>query len=234
MPETSMGGVRSAFPSTLWSELSRSDAPARMDHLLKAYWRPVYAYIRTAWRKSIEDAKDLTQAFFTHMMEKGYLDHVHPDRGSLRGYLKTSLRHFVINAERHAAVRRPSGPLVHLDARPGEWESLGPVSREESPETAYDREWFQTLLETATSELKIDLAGGGRMDYYTVFQRYCLEGGEKTYRELGSELGLTESDVRHRLEYVRMLLKRILRREIREYVASEDEIDPELDQVLRE
>jgi len=233
--DTSMGGPQAAFPSTLWSELldsNESDRRARFDHLAQTYWKPVYVYIRTAWRKSNEDAKDLTQAFFAQMMEKGYVHRVRPECGSFRGYLKTALRHFLINAEEHAAIRRPKGFLLHLEARPEEWAGLGPISQEESPEAAYDREWFQELLESATQTLKDRLTGEKKEPYFAVFRRYCLEGDGGTYREVGLNLGLTESDVRHRLEYVRSLFRRILRERIREYVSTTEEIEPELRKVL--
>ncbi len=238
--DTSMGGARAEFPSTLWSDLLVAADPAapeqraKLDQLLRVYWRPVYAYIRMAWRKPIEDAKDLTQAFFSHMLEKGYFARVRQERGSFRGYLKTALRHFLINAEDHASVRRPKGPLLYLDDRPEDWGNLGPVSREESPEAAYDREWFQSLMEGATRELEAVLAREKKDDYFEIFRRYCLEGNGRTYHEVGEAAGLKEADVRHRLEYVRSAMKRILRRKIREYVSSEEEIEPELLEALKE
>lgn len=238
--DTTMGGPQANFPSTLWSDLleagnsSAPDSRAKLDRLLRAYWKPVYVYIRTAWRKPVEDAKDLTQAFFAHMMEKGILSVVRPERGSFRGFLKTALRNFSLNAEEHAAVRHPKGPLIRLDARPEEWDSLGPVSREEAPEAAYDREWFQNLLESATETLEKSLALEKKEKIFAVFRRYCLEGSELTYRQVGDAFGLSESEVRHGLEYVRGLLKRILRQRIREYVTSDDEIEPELREVLQE
>lgn len=52
--------------------------------------------------------------------------------------------------------------------------------------------------------------------------------------EVGDAFGLAEADVRPSLEYVRGLLKRRLRRRIREYVSSDDEIEPELRAALQE
>jgi DNA-directed RNA polymerase specialized sigma24 family protein len=43
------------------------------ESLILAYWKPVYKTVRLKWNKSNEDAKDLTQAFFTRAMEKGFL-----------------------------------------------------------------------------------------------------------------------------------------------------------------
>jgi hypothetical protein len=86
-----------------------------MNALLRDYWKPVFAYIRAAWRKPVEDARDLTQAFFARLLEKGYLGTLRPDAGSFRGYLKTALRHFLVDAERAADARRPEKPILSLD-----------------------------------------------------------------------------------------------------------------------
>lgn len=52
--------------------------------------------------------------------------------------------------------------------------------------------------------------------------------------DAGEAFGLKASDIRHRLECVRALLKRILRGSIREYVSSDDEIEPGLRKAVNE
>lgn len=32
--------------------------------LVRAYWKPVYKYVRLKWRRDAEDAADVTQGFF--------------------------------------------------------------------------------------------------------------------------------------------------------------------------
>lgn len=239
-PDTSLGGPRGTFPSTFWSDLleagdaSVPEQRAKLDRLLQTYWKPVYVYIRSGWHKSVEDAKDLTQSFFAHMMEKGYFAQIRPERGTFRAYLKTALKHFLINAEEYESIRRPPEPVVRLDARDEDWSDLGPASPDESPEAAYDREWFQGMIEEATETLKETLRLESKEEYFTIFQRYCMGREDTTYRQVGDVHGLKEGDVRHRLEYVRAVLKRILRAQIREYVSSDDEIEPELRKALNE
>src|SRR5437867_2750392 len=150
--DTATGGLEREFPSTVWSDILAAGDPknpnhrARLSGLVQAYWKPVYAYVRTAWRTSIEDSKDLTQAFFAHLLDKGYLGSLRADRGSFRGYLKKALKHFLIDAGRAAQARRPEGPVVSLEAMPKVLERLAPASPNESPEQVYDREWLRCLL----------------------------------------------------------------------------------------
>src|SRR5262245_24551227 len=153
--ETDIGGHDRAFRTTMWTELLAAADPdnprarENLDRLFRAYWKPVYAYIRTSWRASIEDAKDLTQAFFARLFEKEYWANVRTEGGSFRGYLKRSLQHFLINAKRDAAVRRPDGPMIALDAAPEEFSRIEPESPGESPEQRFDREWIRCVMDAS-------------------------------------------------------------------------------------
>ncbi|MGA8072186.1 MAG: hypothetical protein WB995_01850, partial [Candidatus Acidiferrales bacterium] len=88
--DTNIGGGGGRFPPTRWSAVlaARSDDPAEsaraLDLLIGAYWKPVYKYIRIRWNKLSEEAKDLTQEFFTRVIEKGFLDRFDPARSRLR------------------------------------------------------------------------------------------------------------------------------------------------------
>lgn len=239
--ETSIGEGNRAFPSTLWSDVlgAESGSPegrARLERLLRSYWKPVYAFVRTAWRKPVEDSKDLTQAFFALLLEKGHLANVSPERGSFRGYLKTALRHFLINSERAARVRRPEGTLFSFDAAPEILERLGPEAPEESPEQAYDRIWLKCVIDAGVEKLRETLGREGKASYFEAFNAYCLEpdGAGASYGDVASRLRCRESDVRYRLAYCRGLLRRILAGSVGEYSSGEADAERELREVLGE
>ena len=74
------------FPTTHWSRVltagdpSAPEARAALDELCAAYWYPIYAFIRR--RGSDADAAaDLTQGFFTLMIDRGMLSAADPSRG---------------------------------------------------------------------------------------------------------------------------------------------------------
>src|SRR5262245_23199537 len=98
--ETSLGGPNRAFRTTIWSDILEMGDPStpgfkdRLDKLVRLYWKPVYVYIRLAWKRPVEDAKDLTQAFFAHLSEKDHWARLRPEIGSFRSYLKRALRNF--------------------------------------------------------------------------------------------------------------------------------------------
>ncbi len=73
--DTTMGGARERFPQTrrsLVRDAGDSDPAVRrraLEALIASYWKPVYKCLRIQWRESNEDAKDLTQGFFTSLLE---------------------------------------------------------------------------------------------------------------------------------------------------------------------
>lgn len=244
---TWMGGPDRAFRTTIWSDIlaaqdrSNPQWQQKLGGLCQAYWKPVYAYIRVAWNKPVEEAKDLTQAFFARFLEKDYLSRLRPELGSFRGYLKRALQHFLINAKEAALSAQGHRRVFSLDASPDELGTVGVAAPQETPERVYDREWFRCLIHAAIGELRASLKAEGKDIYFEVFRAYCLEPGKEvlheeqdqkpsTYRAIAAGLGLQETDVRNYLSYSRRVLKEIVRARIRDYVANEDEVEGELRQ----
>jgi hypothetical protein len=203
----------------------------------------VYAYVRTAWRKPVEDAKDLTQAFFAHILQKGYLTRLRPE-GSFRGYIKRALKHFLIDCERADSVRRPPGHVMSVEMGGVELERLKSSGNDTSPDRCYDREWRRCLLLSAVGTLLQRLRADGKDLYAETFSIYCLDSpeagetildagpGGPTYAGVAARLGLREHDVRNYLVICRGMLRQILRERVRDTVADESDVDGELAEIL--
>src|SRR5438445_13487989 len=96
-----------AFTTTRWSVVLEAQgttpaAQAALEKLCRTYWWPLYGFVRRQGTES-EEAKDLTQGFFALLLERRDLDAVRKDKGRLRSYLLTSLKHFLTN-ERNRAM----------------------------------------------------------------------------------------------------------------------------------
>lgn len=234
--DTSMGGGDRLFPTTLWTLVLRAgdadDASRRenLEHLIRLYWKPAFRYIRAMTRKGVEDAKDLTQGFFAHLLEKDAIARLTPDRGSFRGFLKESIRNFVIDQGRRAAVRRPppGKALFPIDEIRDEG-----IPEKADPEETFDREWNRGVLFTAIAELKKEV----KPDQFEVFRLYCFpthdEGEtERTYQTVGTRMGIPVSTVRKRLASCRETLRKLVRAKILEYVTDEEEAQAELRAIL--
>ena len=88
--DTQIGGPRSQFPATQWSAIQASKSENESEKrrgfevIVAAYWKPVYKLIRIKWKKSNEDAKDLTQGFFTKAIEKKLLSKIRSSKSPLQ------------------------------------------------------------------------------------------------------------------------------------------------------
>ena len=71
-------------------------ADRALEELCRAYWFPLYAYIRRRGHTK-EDAEDLTQAFFTKLLAKNFLAGLESEKGKFRAFLLASLKHFLAN-----------------------------------------------------------------------------------------------------------------------------------------
>src|SRR4051794_14687505 len=106
------GSHAGRFHSTHWDDVLAARDPARPDakealaELCRAYWYPLYAYVR---RKgySREQAEDLTQGFFSDGLERNFLEAVDPARGRFRSFLLTSFENYLRNEhDKQTRVKR--------------------------------------------------------------------------------------------------------------------------------
>jgi DNA-directed RNA polymerase specialized sigma24 family protein len=103
----------SRFPTTRWTlvvaagDPPRKEAQSALAFLCENYWYPLYAYLRRRGYTA-DQAQDLTQEFFTHVLEGRYLDRADPEKGRFRSFLLTSLKFFVADEEdrQRAQTRR--------------------------------------------------------------------------------------------------------------------------------
>ena len=113
---------RGEFATTMWSvvlEASDKDeekAAAALHQLCGIYWYPIYAFIRRRG-SNFHESEDLTQAFFEHLLEGGFLKNVHQEKGRFRSFLLKSLTNFLNNEwdKRHTLKRGGRRQLVSLD-----------------------------------------------------------------------------------------------------------------------
>ena len=88
------------FATTHWSvvlaakQSDSSEAAAALEKLCRAYWRPLYAYIRRDGH-DVTEAQDLTQDFFARLLARDYLQHLRHQDGKFRSFLLAYLKSFL-------------------------------------------------------------------------------------------------------------------------------------------
>jgi RNA polymerase sigma-70 factor (ECF subfamily) len=231
---TFIGGHHRGFPETTHGIVSRlSDSTsfaAAIERLCIRYWKPVHLYVRIVWAKSVEDAKDLTQAFFLWLMQDEALARYAPARGSFRGFLKVLLRRFVGHQERALARLKRGGGIRILPLDGLESVDAAPSDpRADDPEACFDREWRDTMLRNAFARVRRRLMESGREEQVRLFEEHDLvsEAERPSYAQLAARHGLKATDVRNRLFAAREALREELRAELAELTLGDREVEEE-------
>jgi RNA polymerase sigma factor (sigma-70 family) len=236
-PDTQIGGAQSAFPATEHSalraagSLEGSERDRGYERLIGAYWKPVYKCIRIKWKMANEEAKDLTQGFFTRAMEKDYFRAYDSAKGTFRTYLRTCLDRFLSNERQYSErMKRSAGvATLNLDFESAEGElRLSGVSPEGSFEDYFDKEWTRALFASALEAMREDCAARGKEIQARLFDRYELDGDpDVTYEQLATEFSIPVTAVTNHLAAARRTLRRVVIEKLREITASEREFRSE-------
>ena len=234
--EEATGGRDTWFTTTHWTLVLKAQdtssplAAAALEKLCRAYWYPLYAYVRRQGEDE-ESAKDLTQGFFTQLLAKNYLAQVQRDKGKFRSFLLAALKHFLSDERDKARAQKRGGgqTLVSLDDATGEERyRLEPVDNLDA-EKLFERRWALTLLEQARTRLRDEYLQRGRASLYERLKVFeSGDGNGPPYAELGTELGLTEGGVKCAVSRLRQRYRELVREEVAHTVQSPEEIDGEI------
>ncbi|MBK8039502.1 MAG: sigma-70 family RNA polymerase sigma factor [Verrucomicrobiaceae bacterium] len=228
--------------NTRWSLVQRAngdiddEALQALAALCDSYWYPVYAYIRRSGHGA-HDAEDLTQGFFTRLLEKGTLAHADPAKGKLRTFLLTCVRNYLHNEhERASAQRRGAHLLTSFDAGWAEERFASEPADDLTPDRLYQRRWALTLLEFTLQVLEQEFSADGKRELFAAL-RPCLGfTKEKTpnYADLATRLGCTESTVKSHVFRLRQRWREILFQQVSVTLddPTSDEIKGELAELL--
>jgi len=227
------GGV--AFTTTHWSVVleAQGESPAAqeaLEKLCRTYWRPIYGFIRRQGT-GIEDAEDLTQGFFALLFERKDLNTVRKEKGRLRSFLLTSVKHFLADESRHAmAVKRGKGQrLIPLDDI-RERECID-VERSDrlTADQIYDRRWAFTVLEQVIARLQDEYRSAGNVQFFDQMKKMLVDEADRpSQAQVASEFGMTENAVKQAFYRFRQRYHTLLLEEIAHTVAMPSDIEDEL------
>lgn len=216
------------FDTTRWSLIVHAGADSRdaLDALCRAYRPPVLAYVRA--RHGREEAEDLTQAFFAHLLEHRLAARADRARGRFRAFLLTALRNFLASEHARAtALRRGGGQeSVCLD-------EVDPGS-DAGPEREFEREWAQTVLRLAMQRLAREAADSGKAALFARLQPFALEiPGDADYDAVGAELGLRRNTVAVAVHRLRARLQELVHEVVADTVSDGDAAEMEVRRLRR-
>jgi RNA polymerase sigma factor (sigma-70 family) len=228
------------FTTTHWSavlEAGKGDSPvaaAALDQLCRAYWYPLYAYVRRRGH-SPEEAEDLIQDFVARLLEKDYLRLADPARGKFRSFLLSALKNFLTNEWLKSTRQKRGGGCRWLSWDQASAErrcQMEPVDQL-TPERIFERQWAITLLGQVLDRLRQEQIKAGREHFFEEVKGWLWgDKGTMAYAELAGQLGLTQSALKTTVHRLRLRYRELLREEIGRTVATPLEVQEELDGLM--
>lgn len=234
-------GPRS-FPTTEWTmvlEACHQDSPQAeraLEKLCRTYWYPLYSFVRRSGY-SPQEAQDLTQSFFAHLLEKNLLAKVRRERGRFRSFLLACLKNFLSLERQKAQAQKRGGDqqFLFLDVESAEARLDEEPAEVMTPERVYTRSWALTVLEEAFRQIEKDYRDSGKEHLFERLKPFLL--GKKmpvTYAEVAKDLEATEGAIKMMVKRLRERYRHALRSVVASTVPSSEQIDAELRELLEE
>lgn len=228
------------FMTTRWTlviaagqrELPQSDEA--LAALCRAYWYPLYGFVRRQGHGP-EEAQDLTQEFFTKLLEKNYVGDADRKRGKFRSFLLASLKHFLSNQRDRARAKKRGGGLAvfSLDFQSAERQFCREPAHSATPERLFERRWALTLLERVLMRLEEEYTAAGNAEVFHRLKDFLIrEKGGTPYRQVAEELDMTEGAVKVVVHRMRKVYRRLLEDEVSQTVSTAAEMEDELQQLF--
>lgn len=225
-----------SFPSTQWSLIIEArdkqspTANAALAELCRAYWYPLYVFIRRQ-EASTERAEELTQEFFTRLLEDDVLAAVTPEKGKFRAYLLACCKHFLANErDRERAQKRGGGrPLLSFDLSSAAGRYAVEPADSFTPERLFLRRWALTLLDQVIDLLRQEWTNNGRGALFEALKAALLgDHAALSYAEVGTAVGMSEDAVKKSAQRLRQRYREILREQIAATVDGPGSVDDEI------
>jgi len=232
MTENHLRSNQGQFHTTRWSVVARAGEKCEraLNDLCSDYWRPLYAYARK--RMELERAQDMTQEFFSVLLEKNYVHVADAKRGRFRSFLLTAFKNFLANQHDYEQAIKRGGKLRKLSLDFSSADSSTAIVPTDglTPEKIFERHWVVTLLENVMARTTAYYSDKGdiHLQRFETLKNHVLGKPDANYAQLATELEMTPDALRVLVHRMRQKYRDLLRAEIAGTVASEDEIDDEI------
>lgn len=237
------GNGLAALPQTRWTVVARAgdrDGKTWSDALeaITLIYRPVLVrHLIFRLRISPDRAEDLVQTFLLEkLIDQNVLSQASPQKGRFRSFLLKVFSNFVIGQlrEQRALKRRPSSPdAERLDDLPDL--PSGEVSLPDS----FDALWARQVLARTVERVREECQSKDRQILLGVLEARILgpifnDLPLMPYEELVAKFRLrSPSEASNLLITAKRMFARVLRETVRETVADEREVEPEIQELKR-
>lgn len=211
----------------------KEESAQALDQVYRNYWAPLYSFL-CFQGDSREDAEDLVQGFFLHMVSKGGFAKIKlppseelksnvtskPTYGTLRSYLLTSLKHFRANVHRGKTALKRGGkePMFSIDRDFGDRLLNDLRNNCQDPAKCFDRAWAMNLISLATKRLESEYETRGQQEIFENLEPMMARDDnprDETYAVIAERLSISQQSVKNGV----FRLRRKLRHEIKAEIA---------------
>jgi RNA polymerase sigma-70 factor (ECF subfamily) len=158
------------------------------------------------------EAKDLTQEFFSKLLQNKTLAYMRRDCGKFRSFLMSAMNHFLVDEARKGRLTRPEPP-------------------DDSPltEKVFEQNWALAVANVVYDRLKREYDELGNGESFAAM-KHCLAGSgvAVSYDELAARLSVAENAVKNMVQNLRQRYGEVLREEMAGLVATPAELEEEL------
>jgi len=228
------------FATTHWSVVlaaghdSVPGAREALEQLCRAYWYPLYCYVRRQVTCAAE-AEDLTQSFFAHLLERNALAKVSRDKGRFRSFLLAALRYFLADEWDKVRAQKRGGGCVVISLNEAGAEKR--YQRESGPELTaeqlYERRWAMAVLDRASVRLREEFAAAGKTMLGEALRGLQENPAEAApYAEVAARLGMPVNTLKSHVHRYRQRFRELLCEEVAQTVASPAEVADEVRRLI--
>lgn len=228
--------MTSSFQATRWTLVVRSrgddtSAKAALSDLCAAYYEPVVVFLRREGRGD-DSARELAHGFFARLLEGGALDHAEEHRGKFRSYLLGALKHFLADQKDHAMAAKRGGGVDHVQVDADASTSASGLqfvdAKVEVPDTAFDRQWAISLLDSALVGLESEMSAEGKQEMFSLLKPWLTgDADAASQASIADTLAMSTDAVKvavHRLrKRFRALVKKRIADTVEGAVQAEEE-----------
>ena len=229
-----------AFATTQWSlvlaagETKSPESHEALEQLCRAYWFPLYAYLRRRGHAS-HDAQDLVQDCLTHLIARRAFRDVDPDKGRFRSFLIACLNHRVADAgDRNRAQKRGGGAtLLALDEAQADQLYQLESRKDLGADRLFDRRWALAVLEQALERLSAEQTAAGKAPTFALLRSFLTDTAESgDYEPVAAQLRMSPNAVAATVNRLRRRYRELVRSEVAATVGQPADVEAEMQHLL--
>ena len=234
-----MSRCEQLFPNTQWTLVvrAREGATEALNTLCTKYRRPLLIWLQGRIRELHGlEPEDLVNGFLASKLEHKILKAAEQTKGKFRAFVRTCLNNYVKDELSKLNARMRGGGVLHQsvdesdeDGRP----LVEPASPDASADQEYDRAWGLVILASAIRRLEDELSRKGHLPLWKRLEPLLYEVTEAPgYEAIAKEFGMAPATLHTVAFRIRKRLRTLIREELKETVASEEDFEAEIKEFI--